>query len=133
MFKINGYELEYDFLDVDDREFFEEEFKKANEFIQNAYANANEGNASAFMRDACEAIVDFIDNLFGEGTSNKIFEGKTNYKKCFLAITELVKEVKKQDAEMSELAKEVTGSFLDDIKEVSPNREQRRLNKKLKN
>ena len=141
MFKINGIELEMNLFDVEEKEFFNECFKNANEKIQQATKEIKDGEPdTVFMRKYCQAIIDFIDEFFGEGTANDIFEGRTDMKKCALAIQEIVKEKIRQDKEFAEINKQATSLIFDfeqsssnEFEKFSPNRAQRRLAAKHKN
>lgn len=127
MFKINDVELELDLMDVDEKERFEDCFNAMNDTVQEATKNIKEGDSeSVYMRKICEAVIDFFDDLFGEGTSNEIFEGRVNIKKCMLAIQEITKEKVRQSEELSEIVK---SSSTIGIKEITPNRAQRRARK----
>ena len=42
----------------------------------------------------------FFDEIFGEGTSEKMFNGKKNYQKCLNAFKEIMDIKKKQDEEI---------------------------------
>lgn len=124
MFKINDVELELDLMDIDEKERFEECFEIMNEMVQEAVKNINEGDSeSAYMRRICEAVMDFFDNLFGEGTSNEIFDGRVNIKKCMLAIQDITKEKVRQGKELDEIVK---ASSTIGVEDKLPNRVSRR-------
>lgn len=124
MFKINDVELELDLMDIDEKERFEECFETMNETVQEAVKNINEGDSeSVYMRKICEAVMDFFDNLFGEGTSNEIFDGRVNIKKCMLAIQDITKEKVRQGKELNDIVK---ASSTIGVEDKLPNRAQRR-------
>ena len=127
MFKINDVELELDLMDIDEKERFEECFETMNETVQEAVKNINEGDSeSVYMRKICESVMDFFDNLFGEGTSNEIFDGRVNIKKCMLAIQDITKEKVRQGKELNEIVK---ASSTIGVEDKLPNRAQRRKSK----
>ena len=73
---IKGIEIDFDFLDADNVEKFEKEAKKviekteAKEIVELSYAEA--------LRQECEIVEVFIDNVFGKGISEQIFKRKSN-------------------------------------------------------
>lgn len=133
MFKVNGYEVEYNFLDVESREYFEEEFLKTSDIVEKSVKGVDEKSAATLMRECCEAVWTFIDNLFGEGTADAMFEGKLLYDKCLLAIADITLEAKRQDEEISKISKEIAGKILgEDIKNSTSNKNKatrRKMNK----
>lgn len=117
MIEINGVELEFDAYDADQVEKIEKVSKKIDEI------DIPEGaNWSQIIRIRCEGIFNFFDTIFGEDTAYKIFEGKTNLKKCNLILAEFLdqagEEIKKTNEEMDKR-----------FEKFSPNRSQRRTKK----
>jgi acetylglutamate synthase len=50
---------------------------------------------SEAIRVQCQAVADFIDELFGEGTSYKVFNGRTNLLLCMQAFDQIIEEINK--------------------------------------
>ena len=87
--KINGVELEIDFTDADILEKIEkgskEVYDKADE-LKDSTVSPAEG-----IRQECKIIKDFLDYVFGEGTSEKLFNGKDSLQQCLNAFEDIVK------------------------------------------
>ena len=114
--KIRDIEVDFDFLDADDVEKFENECKKVLEESENI--KKEEMSLSDGIRKECTIINDFFDNVFGEGISNKIFNGKMNLSEHIKAFDDIVKEKVKQQNDLNNT-----------FERYQPNREQRRYNK----
>lgn len=134
MFEINGVELDFDFMDMDDKEYFNECFKSATDKIQQLQDEKNQDD-TVYGRKYCEIIIGFFEEIFGEDKTYQIFEGKTNIRKCTLAIKDIVKEKLKQEKELHDLLKEIPSLELEVFQEDKHklNREQRRARKNYKN
>lgn len=133
MFTINGVELEIDLMDLDERERFEDCFINTNEEIQKITMKKTDKPIDQ-LREICDLISDFFDDLFGEGTSDMIFENnKYHIGKNLAAIQEVTKEKIRQEKEFDDMLKESASISIDT--QFKPNREQRRLterkNKKI--
>lgn len=75
--QIKGIEIDFDFLDADKVEKFENEAKKV---VEKSKIEPKEIAYSQALKMECEIVEDFIDNVFGKGVSKKIFKGKKNLK-----------------------------------------------------
>lgn len=119
--KILNVELEeFDFNDADDLERFEKEFNIADKKIK---ALSPKGKtASDVIREGCSIIFECFDNIFGKGTSQKIFGSKTSLKVCTKAFMDLKAERDKQDQELEAIIGEIGAEY-------SPNRAARRAKK----
>lgn len=123
---LNGIELEFDFYDADQMEIFEEALDRARVGIDKALEAKKQ---SQVIRGVCKATINLIDDIFGEGTANDVFQGETNFKKSIEIFNALVKEKVRQEEEVSELVKEM--ETLTGKDNMQPNNRQvRRLNKK---
>lgn len=69
---VNGKKLEVDFLDADFLEKYEELTHAIVEAIQDKTAYAGKTNAES-LRYQCECVNEYFDELFGEGTAEKMF------------------------------------------------------------
>ena len=125
--KILDKEIDFDFFDAKQMENYEKEADIAQEELKKV--NINKMKESEFINAVCEIIERCFDNVFGEGTSEKIFEGKRNFRLCIKAFSDLVKARKEQ---ISEIDKEVN-SFQKELQEINseykPNRATRRAKK----
>lgn len=115
--KIKNIEVNFDFLDADDMEKFENEAKKV---IEECEKGENAGlSYSQVIREQCRIINNFFDNVFGEGISEKLFGNKNNLREHTDAFEEIVKEKEKEQQ-----------SFATSLSRYQPNRETRRSKRK---
>ena len=113
--KIRNVEVEFDFLDADDVEKFEIEAQKVKEECENRAKK--EMSYSQAIREECKIIDNFFDNVFGEGISLKIFNGKSNLSEHIKAFEDIMNEKIEQQ-----------NKFKNTMERYQPNREQRRYN-----
>ena len=76
---ILGVELELDLFDADVIEVYEKENKRVVDRIQDNGRYEGKSTAES-IRYQCGIVNDFFDSLFGAGTAEKIFKGKSNIK-----------------------------------------------------
>ena len=81
MLKICGQELELDLFDADTMEVYEKSLDKVVERSKEAKKHTELSNAEG-IRETCGIVKDFFDEIFGEGTSEKLFKGKDNLLVC---------------------------------------------------
>lgn len=132
MFEINGVELEYDFMDMDEKEYFNKCFNEANNKIKELSKIDQDQDDTVFGRKYCEIVIGLFEDIFDEDKAYEIFEGKANLIKCTLALKELTKEKIRQDKEFHDLLKEIPSLELEMFQEdeLKLNREQRRAKKR---
>ena len=116
--KIKNIEIDFNFLDADNVEKFESEAKKVVEKTQNN--KSKEMQYSEAIRFECNIVEEFIDNVFGTGISEKLFEGKKDLLEHIQIFQEIVDEKNKKQAELQSI-----------YNRYAPNREHRR--KSIKN
>lgn len=113
--KINGVEIEnIDFTDADLVERFDTGCKDVGEKVKKLKEKQEELNPAEGIRQECKIVKDFFDYVFGEGTSEKIFEGKDSLLLCTNAYEDIVNIRNKQYKE-----------YYDKINKYSPERVQR--------
>lgn len=122
IWKINGLELE---LDLEDADVFEKTMK-AFEQMDEDQKNINKvGSMPDFIRQYCDVYYKMYDRVFGEGTGEKIFDGKKNARICEEVWDEFLEwmqaEVKKANTKRSQLNDK-----------YMPNRDQNRKQKRKK-
>lgn len=78
---------------------------------------------SAKIRRQCEAIFDFFEEVFGDGTAKKVFGDSVNLKTCVDAYAEASNGIKALDRDIASYFRGKAEGF---------NREQRRHGKKKK-
>ena len=116
MLKINDVELELDLMDADIADKVEKAIKNIDEKEKNI---KHEGiGLGDIIRQQCNLIFDFFNEVFGSGTDKKIFGDKTNYRECEDAFKQVIEYVA---AETVNMQKSMT--------KYSPNRATRRKTK----
>lgn len=112
-FNICGEELEYDFLDADEAERIESAIKKVQE--RNKPELLVGLTNSEAIRKQCHIVFDFFDEVFGEGSSKRVFKGKCNLVTALNAFGEVIKAMNNSVQEVKAIQDK-----------YSPNRAQRR-------
>ena len=79
IWKINGLELE---LDLEDADVFEKTMKTFEQMDEDGKNIDKTGNVPEFIKRYCEIYYNAFDRIFGEGTGEKIFNGKKNMRNC---------------------------------------------------
>ena len=79
IWKINGLELE---LDLEDADVFEKTMKTFEQMDEDGKNIDKTGNMPEFIKRYCEIYYNAFDRIFGEGTGEKIFNGKKNMRNC---------------------------------------------------
>ena len=113
--KILDIEVDFDSLDADDMERFESEAKKVKEECE--LKSKKEMNYSQVIREECEIIERFFDNVFGQGISNELFNGKKNLNDHIKAFEEIINQKNEQQKGLENA-----------LNRYQPNRAQRRYN-----
>ena len=111
MLKINGVELEFDLLDADTAEKYDEALSEVSG-IEDKVTGMSTGES---IRYQCNTIFDVFNTIFGEGTDKMIFGEKVHLGKCLDAFETLITEANKQAEDTSKK-----------YSKYSPNRAQRR-------
>ena len=88
--KIREIEVDFDFLDADDVERFEKEARRVKEECE--MKNKQEMSYSEVIREECNIIDRFFDDVFGNGISGKLFNGKKNLSEHIKAFEDIVIE-----------------------------------------
>lgn len=115
--KIKNIDIDFNFLDADNVEKFENEAKKVVEKSENE--KVKEMSYSEALRLECNIIEEFLDNVFGKGISEKIFEGKKDLMEHLKVFQDIVDEKNSKQQELQNL-----------YNRYAPNRTQRRKSKK---
>ena len=88
--KIRGIEVNFNFLDADDVEKFEKEAERVKQ--ESERRKKEKMSYSQAIREECEVINNFFDNVFRQGISLKMFNGKNNLEEHIKAFEDIVKE-----------------------------------------
>lgn len=119
MIKINGIEFEFDAYDLEDVEKAQKEMNKVVAALKNPPRNFNRIEG---IKYTVKIVSDCLDNIFGKGSAEKVFKGKTNMKLALKAFEEITIGMQEQD---SEFKKEIEATR----EKYSPNRAERRNNR----
>jgi hypothetical protein len=112
---INGVELDdLNGLDYETAQKVEKEMEKTQGLGDKVPKLKN----SEGIRVICDTVNEIFDNIFGEGTSEKVFKGKKDLKISMIAFEELCKNYYESQNSMNDM-----------IKKYSPNRAARRSKK----
>ena len=65
----------------------------------------NEQKLSVIIRKQCNAIFDFVNMLFGEGTDKKLFGDSTNLAACMEVYFKILEEIPKDRVLLDNIAK----------------------------
>lgn len=125
--KILDKEIDFDFFDAQQMEKYEKEADIAQDELSKI--DLNKMKQSEFINKVCEIIEKCFENVFGEGTSEKLFEGKRNFRLCVKAFSDLVKARKEQVSEIDNEVKDFQKELQEMNGEYKPNRAMRRAKK----
>lgn len=117
--KINGVEFKFDAYDLEDVEKAQKEMNKVVVALKNPPRNFNRIEG---IKYTVKIVSDCLDNIFGKGSAEKVFKGKTNMKLALKAFEEITIGMQEQD---SEFKKEIEATR----EKYSPNRAERRNNR----
>ena len=109
--KINNVELDIDFTDADLIEKIDEGNKKVQQEIEELEKNKENISPAEGIRQECKIVKDFLDYVFGEGISKKIFGEKDSLRQCLQAFEDIIEERNRQ-----------LNNFSDTIAKYSPDR-----------
>lgn len=81
IYKINGHEIEYDAMDLQNLELYYSESKRLTE----SAAPVEGEDLFLTFKNQCNAILDFFDTVVGDGTAETLFGGSLNVKEILTA------------------------------------------------
>lgn len=113
-----GVELELDLFDADQLELYEKECRRVVDRIHEKGRYAGKSTADS-IRYQCKVVDDFFDSLFGAGTADRIFKGKSNIKDHMEAFGAATSEQERTNTE-----------FMQIVDRYTPNRAERRQQQK---
>ena len=120
--KLKNIEVDFSFTDADDVERFENEARKVKEKADNS--EKKEMTASEIIREECNVIETFFDNVFGEGISIKLFRGKKDVVEHIKLFEDIIKAKAGVTADIQNVYNNI-----ENADRYKPNRETRRYNK----
>ena len=114
--KINDVELDIDMEDYD----FQVKYEKAFDRLEQDEKELQKiGRASEITKAYCEMFNRLFDNIFGEGTSQKLFDGKFNMSKTEQVYSEFIGICAEQVKTINDRRTKLANKY-------KPNRAQRR-------
>lgn len=96
---VNGVEIELDTFDVDCIERYETGLSHFSTVVESAVEGEPVANK---LRRACHEIMNFFDDVVGEGTAEQIFKGRTNARECYEAYNRFITDVSAKMAELKD-------------------------------
>lgn len=105
--QINGVSVPVDFMDVDFIDAYEKETRSLEAELKKEKAKKYSSLADQ-LRAQCVLAEKYLDTLLGEGTSEKIFKGKNNFKEHLMAIMELADGFKASQQELNNITNKYT-------------------------
>lgn len=115
-YEINGVNLEIDMENVDFLEKYEKAFEKMEEEEKSI---TKTGKQSDIARMYCKMFYHLFDNIFGEGTGQKIFGGKNNLRIIDETYDKFINICAEQTRDIQRRREKIVAKF-------KPNRAQRR-------
>ncbi|MGL6202054.1 MAG: DUF6673 family protein [Lachnospiraceae bacterium] len=91
--EIIGKQVEADLLNPDVAEQFDKEYVACIAKIKGAVKAPTGANG---LRVQCMAIMDFIENIFGDGSAKEVFGGETDLLTCLDALEDMTDLYEKQ-------------------------------------
>lgn len=105
--EINGHKLECDFMDADVLDTYEDACARLQErgaecrrkALAKMYARSSDS-----IRDQCDALEEFVDAIFGAGTSERVFDGvHGNLRNHEAAINKIIDATKATGKEINDM------------------------------
>ena len=116
--RIKDIEVNFSFTDADDIERFENEARKVEEKAKNY--EKKEMSTSEAIREECNVIEEFFDNVFEKGISERLFNGKKDIVEHINLFQDIINAKIEQTKGMQ--------NIYDNLERYMPNRETRRYN-----
>lgn len=116
--RIKDIEVNFSFTDADDIERFENEARKVEEKAKNY--EKKEMSTSEAIREECNVIEEFFDNVFEKGISQRLFKGKKDIAEHINLFQDIINAKIEQTKGMQ--------NIYDNLERYMPNRETRRYN-----
>ena len=92
--KILGKEVQAALLNPEVAEKYDKGLDNCISRIQTAYKNSGTGVAA--LREQCNAVINYIDDVFGSGTSKEVFGEETDLITCLDAFEDMANLYKEQ-------------------------------------
>lgn len=93
---INGVELNIDFTDADVLERIETKSEEVLKKCEELEKNKKNIKPAEGIRQECKILKDFLDYVFGENISEKVFGNKDSLRDCLKAYEDIINERNRQ-------------------------------------
>ena len=110
MIKVKGKELDFNFLNADHVQKWEDARKEVSARYTDITA-ADPSNLQEYvdlLRKACKSIFELFDGIFGDGTANEIFGAECDFNACIDAYGEFETAIKDQAQNFGDKVKKFT-------------------------
>ena len=121
----NNIEFEVDLQDADFAEKYEKAFERMG---QDEKKVQKAGTNSELIRGYCSLFHNLFDDIYGEGTSKRLFEGKVNAGMCDVAYSSFIEACKRCNDEAVQRRGQLISRY-----EPQQNRQQRRNQQRNRN
>lgn len=109
-------ELDFDVYELETAKAYEDAL---NQVIESSKLIDGKSGLPENIKEVCEVIFGFFDDLFGEGFHKQVFGEKTNLRECLAAFKEFTTSVQAQKDELKDIVPQL-------IEAPTPNRAARR-------
>lgn len=99
--KIGNAELELDLFDAEMAGKYERALKEFDERQNNKKTGLD---LAGTIKQECETVFDFFNDIWGEGTDKKVFGNKTNFRECEKAFNQVIDYSIKQFEEIRSIS-----------------------------
>ena len=107
--KILNEKIEFDFFDAEQAEKLEKCIAIAEKELKELKIEGKK--QSEFIRDFCNIIETFFENVFGKACLEKIFKNKKNIDLCISAFSDLITAREEQEKKLIEKEKKIIGKM----------------------
>ncbi|MBD5456209.1 MAG: hypothetical protein HDR23_07020 [Lachnospiraceae bacterium] len=104
--EINGVTLQADFMDADFMDKFEPAIYKMRDGINKS--KTMQGSTAAKYKTINQSVEDFFDQVFGEGTSDSIFQGSKNVLLHLEAVSQIDGAQREERKQLNNLSNKYT-------------------------
>lgn len=128
---LRGHEFDFSALNADDLDRMETALKHLRAFAASEKARYTREhiNAQGILRSQCRAVMNFIDEVLGEGAAELLGLNGSNFNECQKLSLEFNKAI---EAEKAAVTAELNAAIAQTAPAASQNRAQRRQSKKKK-
>lgn len=89
--KINGVDFDVDFTDADILEKIDKGAEEVDKKTEELRKKENDITPAEGIRQGCKIIKEFLDYVFGDGTSKKLLKDKDSLSQCIDTFEDIIK------------------------------------------